>query len=389
MTRPKTDSAAVLASRRLSVQQIARHGFATPAEVVAWLGAVQAQDYAAAKWAVGLRLPGGAVSDDSIERAAWEGAILRTHALRGTWQLVTPADIRWILALVAPRLVARFATRHRQLELDSATFRRSHAALEKTLRERSHLTRDELAATLRAAGISAIGPRLAHLLARAELDALICSGARRGKHSTYALLDYRAPNTRSLLERDELLAELAQRYFRSRGPATLGDFTWWSGLTASDARDGLESVKSTLGSDVVDGQTYWRADEPLASARARAAYLLPAFDEYLVAYRGRDAVLDPRHVKRLNAGGGMLGPCVVLDGHVIGTWRRVFARTAVALEIELFEKPTSGEHRAMLAAARRYGVFLGLEVSATIGPRAERRSTPSKDTPRASRATRG
>jgi Winged helix DNA-binding domain len=351
----------VLAHRRLHAQQIARHDFRRPGDVVEWLGAVQAQDYGAAKWALGLRLPEG-VTDVSIERALTEGDILRTHALRGTWQLVSPKDVRWMLALVAPRLVARFATRHRQLELDAATFRRSHIALGRALRDGNHLTRDELAAFLRRAGISTTGQRLAHLLARAELDVLICSGPRRGKLPTYALLDQRAPNPPARLPRDEALAELARRYFRSRGPATIADFVWWSGLTGSEARAGLESVKSSLTSEQINGQIYWRSDEPAPRIRSTTAHLLPAFDEYLIAYRNRDAMLDPEQVKRLNAGGGMLGPCIVLDGGVIGTWRRVLRRRTVAIELDLFESALNVKP-AIRAAAARYAAFLGLAAS--------------------------
>jgi hypothetical protein len=350
-----------LANRRLHAQQIARHDFTAPADLVAWLGAVQAQDCGAAKWGLGLRLPEGA-TEATIERALADGAILRTHALRGTWQLVTPKDVRWMLALVAPRLAARLATRHRQLELDAATFRRSNAALEKALRGGSHLTRAELAAVLRRARISTAGQRLAHLLAQAEADALICSGARRGKQSTYALLDLRSPAPPRPLTRDEALAELAQRYFRSRGPATIADFAWWSGLPAAEARAGLESVKMSLVSDAIDGEIYWRSDELAPRRRSTDAYLLPAFDEYLIAYRNRDAVLAPRHVKHLH-GGGLLDPIVVLDGRVIGTWRRTFGRRSVAIEIDPFE-PTSRRHPAIADAEAKYGAFLGLDVVA-------------------------
>jgi hypothetical protein len=348
------------ANRRLHAQQIARHDFTAPGDLVAWLGAVQAQDYGAAKWALGLRLPEGA-TDALIERAVADGAILRTHALRGTWQLVTPKDIRWMLALVAPRLAERFATRHRQLELDAATFRRSNAALEKALRDGGHLTRAELAAVLRGARISIAGQRLAYLLAQAELDALICSGARRGKQSTYALLDRRSPDLRRPLTRDDALAELARRYFRSRGPATVADFGWWSGLPAAEARAGLESVKSTLISEVNDGSVYWGQDGPARTVRTARAYLLPAFDEYLVAYRDRHAVLDPEHAKRLH-GGGILDPCIVVDGAVIGTWRRTVKRRRLAIELDLF-KPAR-RHPPIADAAARYGAFLGLEVGA-------------------------
>jgi hypothetical protein len=351
-----------IAARRLIAQQIARPALKTPRDLVAWLGAVQAQDYAAVKWAAGLRLAGSA-TDAGIERAINEGAVLRTHALRGTWQLVAPADVRWMLELVAPRLIASYATRYRQLELDAATFRRSNAVLTEALRGGAQLTRAELASALEAAGISTAGQRLAHLLQRAELEALICGGARRGKQFTYTLLENRAPESHPRLERDEALAELTLRYFRSRGPATLDDFKWWSGLAPADARAGLDAVKSMLASTVIESRTYWHGKEAIARTRSSPAFLLPAFDEYLIAYRDRDAMLDPKYVNRLNAGGGMLGACLVLDGRVIGTWRRTLARAAVAIELDLFEAPAPRAQQAIAVAAQRYGAFHGVEAS--------------------------
>jgi hypothetical protein len=357
-----------IAARRLISQQIACPAFATARDLVAWLGAVQAQDYGAAKWAVGLRLA-GAATDASVERAVDDGAVLRTHALRGTWQLVAPADIRWMLELVAPRLIASYASRYRELGLDAATFRCGTAALAKALGGGDHLTRAELASTLEGAGISTAGQRLAHLLQRAELEALVCGGARRGKQFTYTLLENRAPDSHARLKRDEALAELARRYFRSRGPATIDDFKWWSGLAPAEARAGLESVKSMLASSVIDGRAHWHDKDVVPMIRPPAASLLPAFDEYLIAYRVRDAVLDPKHAKRLNAGGGMLGNCVVLDGRVIGTWRRTLARATVAIVLDLFEAPTRRAHQAITAAAQRYSAFLGLEASVSIAGR--------------------
>jgi hypothetical protein len=358
-------------AQRLLAQQIGCPALGAPAEVVGHLGAVQAQDYAAARWAVGLRLREGAASDAVIERALTEGTVLRTHALRWTWQLVTPADVRWMQALVAPRLFARAAARHRELGLDAATLRRSRAVLERALRDGAHLTRAELAAALEAKGVSASGPRLSHLLAVAELEGLICSGARRGRQSTHALLDQRAPGGRSLA-REEALAELAGRYLRSRGPATLADFVWWSGLTVAEARVGLEAIKHTLVCELVDGQAHYRADQAPVACPAHTAWLLPAFDEYLVAYRVRDAALDPRQARRYNAGGGMLNPCVVVDGRVTGTWRRTLARGVVRIELDLFDRPKAWELRAVGVAARRYAEFLGLDVTVTPGPAGRR-----------------
>jgi hypothetical protein len=351
-----------ITARRLIAQQIARPAFATLHDLVARLGAIQAQDYAAVKWAAGLRLAGDA-TDAGIERAVGDGAVIRTHALRGTWQLVAPADVRWMLDLVAPRLIASYATRYRQLELDAATFRRGNAMLAEALRGGAQLTRAELASAFEAAGISTSGQRLAHLLQRAELEALVCGGARRGKQFTYTLLENRAPDSHPRLDRGEALAELALRYFRSRGPATLDDFKWWSGLAPADARAGLDAVQSLLASTVIGSRTYWHDKDVAAKVRSPAAFLLPAFDEYLIAYRDRDAVLDPQYVKRLNAGGGMLGACIVLGGRVIGTWRRTLARDAVAIELDLFEAAAPQQHQAIAVATQRYGAFRGLEVS--------------------------
>ncbi len=353
---------AILVARRLAAQQIARPELTDPAELVSRMGAMQAQDAAGARWAVGLRLGGRAV-EATITRALAEGDILRTHVMRWTWQLVTPADLHWMLPLVAPRLVTRAARRHRELALDAATFRRSHTAIERALRGGAHLTRGELGAALRGAGIAVDGPRLSHLLGHAELHALICSGAPRGKQATWALLAHRAPPTRAPLSRDEALAELARRYFRSRGPATAADFAWWSGLRPADARAGLAAVEAELASDEFDGAVYWRARE---TGRTRGpapagAFLLPAFDEYLVAYKDRTAMLAARDAHRLNAGGGMLAPCVVVDGRVVGTWRRTLGRAGVTIELALFAKPAPADRDRITSAAERYAAFLGLE----------------------------
>ncbi len=350
---------------RLGVQNITRHPCTTAAELVASLVAVQAQDYAASKWALGLRLPEGAATDASVEDALDEGSVLRTHVFRSTWQLVAPADIRWLLALVAPRVISRSARRDRELELDDATFKKSNRTLRKAVRGGRHRTRAELGVALADAGIDPSEQRLPHLLARAELAGVLCSGARRGKQTTWALLDERAANARAPLVRDEALAELALRYFRSRGPATLEDLVWWSGLTTTELRGGLLSVASSLYREVLDGKEYWRSDEPVAPRGARGAYLLPAFDEYLVAYKDRAAVLDPQHGKRHNAGGGMLNPCVIVDGRVIGTWRRTLSRRSVRVDIDYFSTTPKGTMaRDVKTAVARYGEFLELDVEA-------------------------
>ena len=350
----------MIAARRLTAQRIARPTDAKPADVVAALGAVQAQDYAAAKWAIGLRLA-SATSDAAVERAIDEGALVRTHAFRGTWQLIARGDLRWMLALVAPRLIASNATPYRTFGLDAATIRKSQRALHKALAGGAQRTRAEVVHALAGAGVAATGVRLAFLLQRAELDALICNGARRGKQATFALLDERVPKA-APRPREAALAELARRYFATRGPATVDDFNWWSGVGAADARAATAAIARELASETIDGRTYFHAADAPAPIVESSAHLLPAFDEYLVAYRDRGDVLDSKHRKRVNVGAGLLSPSVVIDGRVVGTWRRTLARSSVAIALDSFGKVTRAQRRAIAIAAAPYASFLGLDL---------------------------
>ena len=213
--------------QRLANQRIEGPVCRTPAAVVAWSGAVQAQEFDPAKWGVGLRVRDGA-TDADVARAVDEGRILRTHVLRPTWHFVTPADIRWMLELTAPRVRLRMATYWRQMGMDAKAFTRGTAVIERALGDGPCLTRAELGEQLRRARRPLAGFRLAHLAMYAELEGVICSGPRRGKQSTYALLSNRAPRTPKM-DRDEALGELVKRYFQSHGPATVRDFVWWSG----------------------------------------------------------------------------------------------------------------------------------------------------------------
>ncbi len=225
---------------RLRNQHLSAPTLTDPAALVGWLGAVQAQDYGMALWAVGQRLIGA--TESAIQQAFDDGAILRTHVLRPTWHFVMPADIRWLLDLTAPRVRALLAYGDRQNGLDETVLAHAAAVIEAALRGGQHLTRSELGAVFAAAGIALGGTqRLAHLLMHAELDGLICSGVRRGKQPTYALLAQRAPDAKTL-SREEALAELTRRYFSGHAPATLKDFAWWSGLTVADCKQGLEAV---------------------------------------------------------------------------------------------------------------------------------------------------
>ena len=242
--------------RRLRSQRVVGPGarkFESAREAVHWMGAVQSQDYLAAKWAVGQRMK--ACTDAAFDEAFSRGDILRTHVLRPTWHFVSPADLRWMLALTAPRVNALRAYYNRQHGLDEAVFARSRAVIAKALEGGAHRTRDELGDILATAKIGGGPERRGNILLDAELEGLVCSGPLRGKHHTYALVEARAPEAARAPSRDEALAELARRFFVSHGPATLKDYVWWSGLTVADARAGVENVTPRLAREVVGDRT--------------------------------------------------------------------------------------------------------------------------------------
>jgi hypothetical protein len=326
--------------------------------VVAWLGAVQAQEYGPAKWGLALRSPGG-TTDAAVERAIDRGRILRTHLLRPTWHFVTPADIRWMLELTAPQVHRRMSTYDRQLGLDAGVMNRGVGVIERALGDHGFLTRRELGAELGRAGLPAGTIHLAHIAMYAELEGVICSGPRRGKQSTYGLLADRAPAARRL-QRDEALAELTRRYLRSHGPATIRDFVWWSGLKTADARRGLEMNRARPWE--LDGLRYWTLGRDSGSIpRPKTSiHLLPIYDEYLVAYRDHRVVPRPAY-----AIGNFLH-ALVIRGQVAGTWRTIPGDQGLVVDVRTLRRVTLVERRALGQAVTRYRRFLGVPVSLSV-----------------------
>jgi hypothetical protein len=346
---------------RLHNQLIDTAPLKTPREVVGWLGAVQAQDYAGAKWALGLRLQ--RATDADIEGAVANGAILRTHVLRPTWHFVAPEDIRWLLALTAPRIHEANAYHYRRLELNRAVFGCSNTALASALESGQQLTRTELASVIREAGIEVTNLRLAFLIMCAELEGILCSGARRGKQFTYALLDDRVPATKTLA-REEARVELARRYFTSHGPATEEDFMWWSGQTRADVRESLEVIGKQLAHEVINGRTYWfDASRHTSNYSSLSAFLMPNYDEYIVGYTDRSAIFDSTHTHRLDARRSPLFQnTIVIQGQIAGTWKRTVKKQAVILETRPFVRLGEAEDQAVAPAIQRYSEYLGLPV---------------------------
>jgi len=345
-----------VAQRRLANQLLTTRGLEHPADVVRTLGAVQAQDYAGAKWALAQRMRNA--TDASIERDLSAGHILRTHVLRPTWHFVAPADIRWMLALTAPRVNQAMAYHGRVNELTPSIVRRSHDAIAKALSGGKHLTRAELGSALDGARIrNTSGQRLAHLVMRAELDAIICSGARRGNQFTYALLDERVPPTASM-ERDEALLELARRYFSTRGPATAADFAWWSGLAMSDVKRALQIAEPELEKVVLGEQVMWLIPSR-SSKRAPSAHLLPNYDEYFIGYKNRNAIGDRLgHVNAVIGGDARISNVVIVDGQLVGGWKRMVDKKRIMVDMVLWCRLTAAEKGRVAAAGEAFSKFV-------------------------------
>jgi hypothetical protein len=311
---------------------------------------------------VGLRLPSAVES--GIEEAVAARTIVRTWPMRGTLHFVPATDVRWMLGLLTPRVLARGAGRYRELELDAPAFQRSAKILSRALKGRPR-TRSETYAALQRAGVSPEGQRGIHILGHLAQQGLICLGPRQGKQPTFVLLDEWLPPSPAM-PRERALATLAERYFASHGPATVYDFAWWTGLLLNDAREAIEAAGSKVMSESHDGRRWFSGVAavpavPPGKSRRHAAALLPAWDEYVVAYKDRAAALDPPtgRADRVYAVGLSL---VVVDGRVRGSWRRERKGSTVRVRPSYWTAVTSEERRAVQAAAERYGRFLGLPV---------------------------
>lgn len=354
MTKP------TIAQQRLYYQRISYSTFQTLAEVVQWLGALQAQDYASAQWTIGLRLPGA--TPTAIEQAIAAKEIVRTWLHRGTLHIVSAADLKWMRTLLAPTLLARYAPNYRQFELDEITVAKSYEGITQALQGGQQRTRKDLLAALAHAGVPLEGQRASVMLNRAALDGVLCLATMSGKQPTFALLDEWLP-TGVIYTRDEALAQLALRYFTSHGPTTLADFAWWTGLLMADARAGLEAIKSQLYEEKTAGKSYWRAPTaPPQPDPSPSAYLLPGFDEFFLGYSDRSDFVQPEQEKVISGVNAVFAYTMVLDGQVIGTWKRTFRRGAVEIALSPFTPLPASTLEAFAAPAQRYGEFLGMPV---------------------------
>lgn len=345
-----------LAAVRLQRQRLTQPDFRAPADVARAFGAVQAQDLYASLYAIGLRMADA--TEGAVERAVTDKTIVRTWPMRNTIHFIPAKDTRWMLKLLAERLLTKNASLYRNAGLTESDFARARDVLIAALQGGRHKTRPQLYAALDAAGIETSGEqRGLHILGYLARAGLVCLGPRQGKQPTYVLLDEWLPPT-PLLEGEEALATLARRYFASHGPATERDFAWWSGLTMGECRLGMRQVAQEFEQATIDGAVYWLSPGVVpAEEGRRSVHLLPSWDEFTVAYRDRSALVHPAFPKDSFI---VLGPVIVADERLVGSWKRTSTKSAVTVTCTLYAPLSADDQEALEQAVARYGRFLGL-----------------------------
>ncbi|MCE6992324.1 winged helix DNA-binding domain-containing protein [Dyadobacter sp. CY323] len=341
---------------RLHNLLVSSNRFASPAETVSWLGAVQAQDYFGAKWSLGLRITG--LKEQSVDDAIANRSIVRTWPMRGTLHFVAAEDARWMLKLLTPRIIAGSAGRHRQLELDDKTFDKSKDLLISAMQGGKQFMRNEVYKLLQENGISTSGQRGMHIIGFLAQSQILCHGSHNDKQPTYVLMDDWVPKTAEM-NREEALHELAIRYFKSHGPATISDFVWWTGLRISEAKQAINLGSSSLKSVEVDGNKYLYHEEMTEKTDADAVFLLPGFDEYILGYTDRNPVVDKIHAPKIIPGkNGVFAPTIISNGKVEGTWKRTLVKDAVQMNLSPFGKLSLAKKKAIEVQCKEFAKFL-------------------------------
>ena len=345
---------------RLVAQQLAGTAITTTTDIVSYFGAMQAQDHAMCKWAVGARIP---VTEPQVQAALDNADLIRTHVLRPTWHLIAPADARWMLALTAPHIRRQYMSMIRKQGIDEDFLKHSDRKIERLLRDHNYLTREEIMAHIALPGTMPNDIRPSAVMMNAELMGIVCNGPMRGKQHTYALLEERIAPAKALT-RQESLATLAERYFTSHGPATLQDLIWWSGLGVTDARQALEFVKDKFLSFVAGGVVYYMHENTARHVPAGdTIHFLPAFDEFLISYTDRTASIPLAQQASAFTRNGIFKPIITVNGIVVGIWKRTGKKNTMHIEPEFFGRVGKARQHTILAHAEHYGTFMGMKVS--------------------------
>ncbi len=332
-------------------------------ETVTWMGALQAQDYESGLWAIGARMTGATRGD--IEQSVARREIVRTWPMRGTWHFIPATDVRWMQDLLAVRLLPAIRRRSKDFGFDEAAVSRVRNLVVKALEGGRSLPREQLVQRLAQGGFAAESQAGNHLLRRFGNEGLLCNGVTADKEPTFALRDEWVSKPVKL-DRDAALAELALRYFRSHGPATLHDFVWWTGLSVGDARAAIAATGATLTRRVMGEREHWftgEADAPAVSS----VELLPAFDEHLLGYQDRSAVLDDDRADSICPGGnGVFRPTLVVKGRVAGLWKKKETAKKLTIEVMPYAALSKATRSETEQAGERLGEFYGKPATITM-----------------------
>lgn len=354
----------MIANIRIFSQQLTCPVFEHPKDLVSWMGAIQAQDYPMSKWAVGTRLQNPTLQ--AVDAALQRGEILRTHVMRPTWHMVAAEDIRWMLNLTAHRLksACNSYAKGRGLDITPKLYEQNKDLIIKILEGNKSLTRQEIEAALIRIGTIQADSEADKLYVRysielAEVEGVVCSGVDKGNKPTYALLDERVPPVREL-HKEEALARLAERYFKSHSPASLNDFTWWSGLPITEARQAIGLIERELITDRFADQKLYvhESFKETAAPQENAMHLLPSFDEYLISYKDRTAVLQPEHHPKAFNNYGTFYPVILHKGKIVGNWSKATKKGALTVETSFFDPKTRISQKLLEKATKRYLSFL-------------------------------
>jgi hypothetical protein len=344
-----------LVNLRLANQQISSGRFTSPGDLAGWMGAMQAQDFRMVRWAFGLRLNGFDIA--GINKAINNAKIIRTHLLRPTWHFVSAEDLQWILEISAPRIKSSLKYRQDFLGLTPEILSETNAIISEVLKGKS-LAREKIKKELNEGGIVTDNNSLSHILFWAELSGIICSGEILDDKQTYTLIHERIPRTKHY-ERKEALGILALKYFKSHGPATLKDFGWWSGLTAADMKISLEMAGDELESIEIDSARYWLGRGQQPGDPPLQAWLIPAFDEIIISYTDRSAIISGDSHSKAVSSNGIFRPVVIIENQVAGLWRTVKSKKGIIVEISSFRSLNRSDKILINNAAESYSNFTG------------------------------
>lgn len=349
-----------IAQLRLISQKLHKTTHSTPQEIVQHLGAMQAQDYAMAKWAVGSRCD---ASEKAIEEAINSAQIIRTHILRPTWHFVSADDIYWMLDLSGPQ-VKRIVTSYvKKYGYDAKKLDQTNAAIQKILAGNNHLTREEIMQELSITKTPSPDHLSGPIMMYAELDGLVCNGKMKGKQMTYALLEERVPKIQGRLTQEEGLAKLALRYFESHGPATLLDFSWWSGFSPSSSKKIINAIELQLNSITIEDQKYWFKNNISTEDNFRESiHFLPAFDEILISYKSREASILPEHQPKAFTNNGIFKPIILENSKVIGTWKRTIKKDHAKIETQFFNETENHKKAILFEGIKPFENYLGTKI---------------------------